>query len=148
MYRTKGIHVAGFVLCAGLFGFYAGCAGSAGTANRPEVNTVTKEDAGRTPNKRLADLIVERVAGINLTETGDGRLQVRLRGPSSFTSDTQPLFVVDDVPVDPNPDGSLPGVLVTEIEEIRVLKDPVDTSRYGMRGAHGVIVVKTRSGRG
>ena len=81
-----------------------------------------------------------------MTQTPDGRIKVRMRGNSSFTGEDQPLFVVDDMPVEPDRDGSLPGVLVSEIEWIKVLKDPVDTARYGMRGANGVIVVKTKVG--
>lgn len=137
-------------LLAGLFFIpSAGCSGSGETATeRREPNTVTGEDAARTPTVRLADLLVQRVAGITLSETPDGRIKVRLRGVTSFTADNQPLFVVDDIPVDPEPDGSLPGVTLTEIEEIRVYKDPVDTSRWGMRGGNGVIVVKTKTGGG
>jgi len=88
------------------------------------------------------------VPGITLTQSGGGRIKVRVRGITSFTANNQPLFVVDDMPVDPEPDGSLPGVVLTEIESIKVYKDPADTSRWGMRGANGVIVVKTKMGGG
>ena len=68
------------------------------------LNTVTREDAERNPTIRLSDLIVQRVAGITVTESGDGRIKVRVRGVTSFTADNQPLYVVDDIPVDPEPD--------------------------------------------
>ena len=148
MYRTNATTILGIALLMGLFTVAAGCSGSDTTRERTEANTVTGEEARRTPTVRLADLIVQRVPGISLSETGDGRIKVRIRGITSFTSENQPLFVVDDIPVDPNPDGSLPGVTVHEIESIKVYKDPADTSRWGMRGSNGVIVVKTKMGGG
>jgi TonB-dependent SusC/RagA subfamily outer membrane receptor len=54
------------------------------------------------------------------------------------------LYVVDGVPIQPGPGGSLVGIDPYDIESIEVLKDPADTALYGMRGANGVIVVKTK----
>ncbi len=148
MKYTKATSLLFTALLAGLL-FTAGCSGSGEAASeRPESNTISGEDAARTPTVRLADLIVQRVPGITLTQSGGGRIKVRVRGITSFTANNQPLFVVDDMPVDPEPDGSLPGVVLTEIESIKVYKDPADTSRWGMRGANGVIVVKTKMGGG
>ena len=148
MHRTSATSLLFMALLLGFFTLYAGCSGPGSTRDRTEANTVTGEEAERTPTVRLADLIQQRVPGINLSETSDGRVKVRSRGVTSFTSDNQPLFVVDDIPVDPEPDGTLPGVTVNEIESIKVYKDPADTSRWGMRGANGVIVVKTKVGQG
>ncbi len=150
MKSTTATRLLVTTLLVGLsFMLVAGCSGSGETTReKPEPNTVSGEDAARTPTVRLAGLIVQRVAGITLSETSGGRIKVRVRGVTSFTSDNQPLFVVDDIPVDPEPDGSLPGVVLTEIESIKVYKYPADTSRWGMRGANGVIVVKTKMGGG
>jgi len=148
MKYTKATSLLFTALLAGLL-FTTGCSGSGEAASeRPEPNAISGEDAARTPTVRLADLIVQRVPGITLTQSGGGRIKVRVRGITSFTANNQPLFVVDDMPVDPEPDGSLPGVVLTEIESIKVYKDPADTSRWGMRGANGVIVVKTKMGGG
>ena len=148
MHRTKAIPIVFAALLTGLFTFSAGCSGSESTRERNETNTVSGDEAHRNPTVRLSDLIQQRVAGINLSETTDGRVKVRIRGVTSFTSDNQPLFVVDDIPVDPEPDDTLPGVTVTEIESITVYKDAADTSRWGMRGANGVIAVTTKTGKG
>ncbi len=148
MNRTNATTLLTMALLMGLFTVYAGCSGSEASRERTETNTVTGEEARRTPTVRLADLIVQRVPGINLSETADGRIKVRMRGINSFTAETQPLFVVDDIPMDPEPDGTLPGITVHEIESITVYKDPADTSRWGMRGSNGVIVVKTKVGGG
>ena len=146
MHRANATHLLFMALLMGFFTVIAGCSGSDSTRERTEANTVTGDEARRTPTVRLADLIQQRVPGINLTQTTEGHIKVRIRGVTSFTGDNQPLFVVDDVPVDPDPDGSLPGVTVHEIESIKVYKNPSDTARWGMRGANGVIVVKTKTG--
>ncbi|MBO6576940.1 MAG: TonB-dependent receptor plug domain-containing protein [Rhodothermales bacterium] len=120
-----------------------GCGGSNEVRAPGEV---TAEDTGRSQAVRVQDLLVSRVPGIRVSQTADGRLQVRLRGNTSFRGDDLPLYVVDGVPVTPNNDGTLPGIVVTEIESIQVLKDPTDTVQWGMRGANGVIVVTTKTG--
>ena len=144
MNRTNATTVLSAILLTGLL-VTTGCSGSGeATTDKRERNTVTREDAERTPTVRLADLIVQRVPGITVTESGDGRIKVRMGGATSFTSENTPLYVVDDVPVAPEPDGTLPGVMLTDIEEIRIYNNPSDTSRWGMRGSNGVIVVKTK----
>ena len=147
MHRTNATSLLCTALLMGLFTLTAGCSSSESTRERTDTNTITGEEARRTPTVRLADLIVQRVPGITLSETPGGGIKVRIRGVNSFTSETQPLFVVDDIPVDPEPDGSLPGVTVNEVESIKVYKDPADTSRWGMRGSNGVIVVTTKVGK-
>lgn len=122
-----------------------GCGTSSPTSRSGD--TVTEEDVERSPQRRLQDLLVERVPGVRLSETGGGFLVVRIRGQASLLNDTPPLYVVDGQPVEPNPDGSLPGVPLSEIASIQVYKNPSDTSRWGMRGAHGVIVVTTKGAR-
>ena len=111
-------------------------------------NVITKEEITETNAVNLNELIAKRVPGISITQTPDGRIVTRLRGRSTFTGDDAPLYVVDGFPTEPNSDGSLPGIFVTEIESIEVLKSPTETAQWGMRGAHGVILVKTREGLG
>jgi len=55
-----------------------------------------------------------------------------------------PVYVVDDVPVQPGPGGALIVINPHDIESIKVLKDPADTGIYGMRGANGVILITTK----
>jgi TonB-dependent SusC/RagA subfamily outer membrane receptor len=61
---------------------------------------------------------------------------VQIQGPSSINSGTEPLYIVDEMPVD-----SIDGISPTLIESISVLKG-ASTSIYGSRGANGVIIVK------
>ncbi|HEY7567305.1 MAG TPA: TonB-dependent receptor plug domain-containing protein [Gemmatimonadaceae bacterium] len=83
--------------------------------------------------------------GLRITRTSNGGIAVQLvRGPSSFYSSNEPLYIIDGMPFQPGPGGALNGVNPHDIASIKVLKDPADTSVYGMRGANGVIVITTK----
>jgi len=62
----------------------------------------------------------------------------------SFYSGSEPLIVVDGVAVNPGPNGTLSWLNAKDIESITALKDPSQTAIYGVRGANGVIVIKTK----
>lgn len=70
-----------------------------------------------------------------------GNPKVRIRGITSINSNSNPLYIVDDVPITNintiNPD---------DIASIEVLKDPSATAMYGVRGANGVVIIKTKRG--
>ncbi len=74
------------------------------------------------------------IAGVNVSGG-----KIRIRGTSSITGNTDPLWVVDGVI-----GGSVPND--DEIESIQVLKDAASAAIYGVRGANGVIVVTTKKG--
>lgn len=77
-----------------------------------------------------------------------------IRGINSLMGSNDPLYIIDGVPV---PAGDISGLLTTanalsnlnpaDIENVEVLKDGVATSIYGSRGANGVILITTKSGR-
>ena len=85
-----------------------------------------------------------RFPGVLVERTAEGGVAVRIRGPGSFYGGTEPLYVLDDIPIQPGPNGSLSWLNPHDIASIQVLKNPTDTAIYGMRGANGVIVIKTR----
>ena len=125
----------------------AGCKSSPRT---PETTTapaprsgVTSEDIQRNPGQSIEEILKGRVAGVTVTRT-DGGIAVRIRGSTSIYGNNEPLYVLDGVPITPGPGGSLTGIDPYDIESIEVLKDPADTALYGMRGANGVIVIKTK----
>ncbi|PYO14341.1 MAG: hypothetical protein DMD31_10135 [Gemmatimonadetes bacterium] len=123
----------------------AGCSHSSGTrqTSPPGPQTVTSEDIERNPGQPIERVLQGRFAGVEVTRTSDG-IAVRIRGAASFNASTQPLYVVDGIPIQPGPNGSLTGLNPYDIESIQVLKDAADTAIYGMRGANGVIVIKTK----
>ena len=83
--------------------------------------------------------------GVQIT-TGEGSpdatVKIRVRGGGSITQSNDPLFVVDGFPVD-----DISNIPANEIEDITVLKDASSTAIYGSRGANGVILVTTKSGK-
>ncbi len=59
-------------------------------------------------------------------------------------SNNQPLCMVDDVPVDIAHGASLRSINPRDIASIEVVQDPAGTAMYGVRGANGVIVIRTK----
>ena len=106
-------------------------------------NTVTAEEIERQPGEPIEKILEGRVAGVEVERTRDG-IMVRIRGKTSLRGDTPPLYVIDGIPIQPGPGGSLVGISPYDIESITVLKNPVDTAFYGVRGANGVIVITTK----
>lgn len=72
----------------------------------------------------------------------DGRVMVR--GLTTLSDQTDPLVLVDGVPVTNRIDDLDGLVNVNDIALIRVLKDGADTAMYGARGNNGVILIKTK----
>ena len=89
------------------------------------------------------ELLAGKVAGINITKSGDPNEQpvVILRGASTLRTGSaqQPLYVIDGVP-----DASIDLVAPSDIATIDVLKDASATAIYGARAANGVIMITTR----
>lgn len=142
-------YVARILLAAGLGVFATGCGSSQRapeTASPPSSNPneVTASDIERAPARSIEEHLRGRVAGVTVTRSNDGGIAVRIRGETSVYGSNEPLYVLDGVPITPGPGGSLIGIDPYDIESIKVLKDPADTAMYGMRGANGVIIIKTK----
>ncbi|WP_228852407.1 SusC/RagA family TonB-linked outer membrane protein [Aegicerativicinus sediminis] len=99
------------------------------------------------------------VAGLTVSSTSGtpgSVANIRIRGISSITAGNEPLYVIDGVPVNNGNVGafgarssisSLAALDNNNIESITVLKDASATAQYGARGANGVIVITTKSGK-
>jgi len=84
-------------------------------------------------------------------------VQIKVRGVSSISSGTDPLWIVDGIPIVSTNMGSdfdgessqnvMSMINPSDIESIQVLKDAAATSIYGSRGSNGVILVTTKSGK-
>ena len=112
------------------------------TTPKPEV---TSQDIERTGAGESIEKVLQTMApGALVSRTGNGGISIQIRGPSSFYSGGEPLYIIDDSPFPAGPGGALSGLNPHDIESIKVLKDPADTGVYGMRGANGVIVITTK----
>jgi iron complex outermembrane receptor protein len=92
----------------------------------------------------LEQLLTGRFAGVTVSRGAGGGISVLIRGPSSFYLTSQPLYVVNGVPVEPGPGGTLSWLNAQDIAYITVLKDASATAIYGTRGANGVVVITTK----
>jgi TonB-dependent SusC/RagA subfamily outer membrane receptor len=133
------------------FGVSLAACGKPNKANGPnearptgEASTVTAKEIERTPNESVEKYLMGRFPGVQVTTTADGGIAVRIRGATSVNASTEPLYVVDGMAFEPGPGGGLTGIHPNDIESIQFLKDAASTAMYGVRGANGVIVIKTK----
>jgi TonB-dependent SusC/RagA subfamily outer membrane receptor len=129
----------------------AGCARStapAGGEPAPEAAptgaVVTAEDIRQNPSQSIEQVIMSKCPPCAVTVTPDGRIAIRIRGQGTILGSSEPLYVIDGVPIEPGPGGALSGVNPYDIETIEVLTDPTSISMYGTRGANGIIVITTK----
>jgi TonB-dependent SusC/RagA subfamily outer membrane receptor len=133
-----------------LIGFADACGPRTATArkrNPATPSTVTAEEIERNTGQPIEKVLEGRVSGVTVEQAAGGGIAVRIRGTSSFYGSNEPLYIVDGSPFTPGPGGALTGLNPYDIESIQVLKNPADIGLYGMRGANGVIVIKTKRPR-
>ena len=109
------------------------------------VATVNSESLAAVPVASATEALTGKMAGVQITTTEgspDAEMKIRVRGGGSITGDNAPLFIVDGFPVE-----SISDIPASEIEDMTVLKDASSTAIYGSRGANGVILVTTKSGK-
>ncbi len=119
--------------------------------------------AGGAPD--VAHGLQGKIAGVDVKQS-DGSpgagVSITVRGANSFSTSSQPLYIVDGVPYGTDPNG-MPGsdansgnnqqtspltmINPNDIEKIEVLKDASATAIYGSRGANGVVIITTRKGQ-
>lgn len=111
--------------------------------NASDGTTVTSAEMERA-GEPLETALIGRVSGAWLIRTPDGGIAVRLRGASTIEGSTEPLYVIDGIPIEPGPNGSLVGINPNDIARIQVLTDAASLSLYGVRGSNGVILITTK----
>ena len=117
-----------------------------GTVNRRDVVTavssISAEQIARRPVTSAAEAMQGQMAGVNVTmEDGspDANISIRVRGGSSLTQNSEPLYIVDGIPV-----SNINDIAPSDIRSIDVLKDAASTAIYGAQGANGVIIITTK----
>lgn len=133
-----------------LVGLVSACASGRSSGVSPRdpatATAVTGEDIERTPSVPVEELLMSKYPGVRISRTSDGSLSILIRGTTSMQSSNEPLYIIDGTPVQPGPNGGLTGIAPNDIASIQVLKDATATTMYGVRGANGVIIIKTKVG--
>jgi len=128
------------------------------------VSSLRKEDMNTGVNSTMTGLLQGKAAGVQITQASmepGGGTTVQIRGAGSVNAGSDPLYVVDGLPIENSQvisgnGTTIPGVSVprsplssinpSDIESIEILKDASATAIYGARGANGVILVTTKKG--
>jgi TonB-linked SusC/RagA family outer membrane protein len=141
-----------------------------GTQRRRDVTgsvaSINTEALERTPVASLDQVLQGAAPGVQVSaasSTPGGGISIRVRGTSSITGNSEPLYVIDGFPIENDPEAASPGnggratasvpsnplasLNPNDIESIEVLKDASATAIYGARGANGVIIITTKRGR-
>lgn len=109
------------------------------------VSTISGNDLKKVPVSNIAEALTGRIAGVQVVSTEgspDADIKIRVRGGGSLTQDASPLIIVDGFPVN-----SMSDIAASNVESMTVLKDASSTAIYGSRGANGVIIVTTKTGK-
>ena len=124
--------------------------------------TVTAADIGKTINTTFDQALQGRAANVYVSSNSGqpgAAPSVIIRGLSSLTSSSQPLYVIDGVQIKPDNPGDDPnshphgfanilsGINPDDIETMNVLEGPSATAIYGAAGATGVILITTKRGK-
>ena len=107
---------------------------------------IGQQDIKSRPVVTALDAMQGKIAGVDITSSqrpgvlGD----ITIRGVRSLTASNTPLFVVDNIPLST---GTIDNIDPNDIESIDVLKDASATAIYGSRGANGVVIITTKTGK-
>jgi len=109
------------------------------------VSQVSGKQIEDVPVTNVTEALTGKMAGVNITTpegSPEADVKIRVRGGGSLSQDNSPLYIVDGFEV-----ASINDIAPSEIETIDVLKDAASTAIYGARGANGVVIVTTKSGK-
>ncbi len=109
------------------------------------VTQVGAKQIENVPVTNVTEALTGKMAGVNITTTEgspDADIKIRVRGGGSLSQDNSPLYIVDGFEVN-----SISDIAASEIETVDVLKDAASTAIYGARGANGVVIITTKSGK-
>ncbi len=121
------------------------------------ISKIGSKDVRDFPAPSFESAIQGKAPGV-VVESGSGKvgqgIKIRIRGTSSISANSQPLYVVDGLPVtssslsDPTNDPTDPLVDINpnDIESVEILKDASASAIYGARAANGVVLITTKKG--
>ncbi|MEN9445291.1 MAG: hypothetical protein RIS47_2182, partial [Bacteroidota bacterium] len=110
------------------------------------VSKMDDANFAEAPVSRADQALVGKLSGVDIATTdasAGASPKILIRGVSSINTSTDPLIVVDGFPIP----GDLSSVDMNDVQSIEVLKDAASAAIYGSRGANGVIMITTKSGK-
>ena len=117
------------------------------------VDVVTSKEFNKGAIVSTDQLLTGKVAGVRITNNGgspDSAPNIRIRGGASLTASSNPLIVIDGIPLgNQNPAGvnnPLSLINPNDVESFTILKDASATAIYGSRASNGVIIITTKKG--
>ncbi len=109
------------------------------------VSTISSKDLENHGNTQFGYAMEGKAAGVQVIRSSgqpQAGFSIRVRGTSSITSGSDPLYVVDGVPT-----YNINEVNPADIESISILKDASSAAVYGSSGANGVVLITTKRGK-
>ncbi len=108
------------------------------------VASLNAEDIVKSRAPNAQEALQGRMAGVDVKRSSGkpgADMTIEIRGVNSIYGNTQPLYVVDGIPV-----SNINDINPADIERMDVLKDASSTAIFGSRGANGVVIVTTKRG--
>jgi len=105
---------------------------------------LSQKEIGQLQGANITQKLAGQAAGVYVggSSAPGSSTMVRIRGIGSINANS-PLYIVDDVPISQN---NINTINPEDIASVQVLKDASSTALYGVRGANGVVVIKTKKG--
>ncbi len=123
------------------------------------ISSVKSEEIKEIPVENFSKTLQGKAPGVQVTSDNGlagGGVTFRIRGTSSIYASSEPLYVVDGVPIVtgsftndagfPDKSNVLSQIDPDEIASIEILKDAAAAAIYGARGANGVVLISTKKG--
>ncbi len=110
------------------------------------VASISAEEITKVPSGNITQALQGRLPGVEFTQSSSqpgASMQIRIRGTRSISGGNDPLVVLDGIPFP----GAISDINPNDINSIDILKDASATAIYGSRGANGVILITTKSGK-
>lgn len=124
------------------------------------VGTVESKEIENLPVPSVDGVLQGQAAGVQVVQnsgTPGGEMSVRIRGVSSIGGSSQPLYVIDGIPVttgdfaqigyEGQGVNALTDLNPNDIESISILKDAAAASIYGARASNGIVLITTKRGK-
>ena len=111
------------------------------------ISSISGDQIKERSNANAMSLLSGKVAGVQIQQTQGApgySPVVKIRGVATITSGNTPLYVIDGVPIE---DADMSMINAQDIASIEVMKDASSAAIYGSRGANGVVMITTKSGK-